>query len=555
MSVRVAVYARYSSDSQSEASIEDQVRLCRQRISAEGWSLEQVYRDAALSGASSFRPGYQAMLAAAREGGFDIVLAEALDRLSRDQEDIAGLYKRLKFAGIKLVTLAEGEISELHIGLKGTMNALFLKDLADKTHRGLRGRVAAGKSAGGLCYGYKALRQTDAHGAPVRGDRAIDEGEAQIIARIFRMFAEGHSPVAIAKALNAEALPGPEGRAWRDTTIRGHAARGTGILRNELYVGRLIWNRMRFIKDPATGKRISRMNPPEQWVTEDVPHLRIIEQELWIRVQTRLADMREAAGANDPDRPKFWENRRAQHILSGKVFCASCGGAMTSVGKHYLACSAARKQGICRNTAGIKRTTLESLVIDALRANLMQPEDVQEFVSAFTVEWNRIAAETGAQQAHDDATLIHVQRKIDRIIDAITEGLRTPDMKEKLEALAAQKAALESRTSNRRVPLPSMHPNLAEVYRAKVAGLQEAITASPDNAGVLERLRDLVDRVDIGPGPDRDQPEIVLTGALAAMLKLTMPATTALAASGHDLFLSSVKVVAGARFERAAFRL
>jgi site-specific DNA recombinase len=103
---------------------------------------------------------------------------------------------------------------------------------------------------------------------------------------------------------------------------------------------------------------------------------------------------------------------------------------MTSVGKHYLACSAAREQGICPNTTGIKRATLETLVIDALRANLMQPGDVQEFMSAFTVEWNRIAAETGAQQAHDDATLTNVQRKIDRIIDAITEGLRTPDMKE-----------------------------------------------------------------------------------------------------------------------------
>ena len=466
-----------------------------------------------------------------------------------------GSYKRLKFAGIKLVTLAEGEISELHIGLKGTMNALFLKDLADKTHRGLRGRITAGKSAGGLCYGYKTLRQTDAHGEAVRGDRAIDEGEAQTITRIFRMFAEGHSPVTIAKALNAEALPGPEGRAWRDTTIRGHAARGTGILRNELYIGRLVWNRMRFIKDPATGKRISRMNPPEQWVTEEVPHLRIIDQDLWSRVQTRLANMREAAGANNPDRPKFWENRRARHILTGKVFCAACGGAMTAVGKHYLACSAARKQGICSNTAGIKRATLETMVIDALRANLMQPEDVQEFISAFTVEWNRIAAEAGAQQAHDDATLSNVQRKIDRIIDAIAEGLRTPDMKEKLEALTAQKAALESRAANRRAPLPSLHPNLAEVYRTKVAGLQEAITASPDNAGVLERLRDLIDRVDIGPGADKDQPEIILTGALAALLKLTMPASTALAVSGHGLFLSSVKVVAGARFERAAFRL
>ncbi len=69
------------------------------------------------------------------------MLAEALDRISRDQADVATLYKQLKFAGVTIVTLAEGEISELHVGLKGTMNALFLKGLAMKTHRGLRGRV------------------------------------------------------------------------------------------------------------------------------------------------------------------------------------------------------------------------------------------------------------------------------------------------------------------------------------------------------------------------------------------------------------------------------
>ncbi len=66
----------------------------------------------------------------------DIVMAEALDRFSRDQEDTAGLFKRLTFAGVNIVTLAEGDITHLHVGLKGTMNALFLKDLADKTHRG-----------------------------------------------------------------------------------------------------------------------------------------------------------------------------------------------------------------------------------------------------------------------------------------------------------------------------------------------------------------------------------------------------------------------------------
>jgi DNA invertase Pin-like site-specific DNA recombinase len=77
-------------------------------------------------------------------GRFTHLYAEALDRLSRDQEDVAGLFKRLRHVDVTLITLSEGEISELHVGLKGTMNALFLKDLADKVRRGQRGRVGAG---------------------------------------------------------------------------------------------------------------------------------------------------------------------------------------------------------------------------------------------------------------------------------------------------------------------------------------------------------------------------------------------------------------------------
>lgn len=83
-------------------------------------------------------------------------------------------------------------------------------------------------------------------------------------------------------------MPGPRGRTWADTTIRDHHKRGTGILRNELYIGRLVWNRQRFLKDPETGKRIARMNPPERWVIEEVPDLQIIDQELWDRAHARL---------------------------------------------------------------------------------------------------------------------------------------------------------------------------------------------------------------------------------------------------------------------------
>ncbi len=129
MALRAVIYARYSSESQSKSSIDDQIRLCKERIAAQDWTLIDVYRDAAISGATTVRPGYQALIEDARNATFDVIVAEALDRLSRDQEDVAGLFKRMQFAGVRIITLAEGEISELHVGLKGTMNALFLKDL------------------------------------------------------------------------------------------------------------------------------------------------------------------------------------------------------------------------------------------------------------------------------------------------------------------------------------------------------------------------------------------------------------------------------------------
>src|SRR5688572_16794387 len=109
--MRAVIYARYSTDLQSAASIEDQLRLCRERIAREGWVLGEVYSDAGLSGASRFRPGYQQMLLDARSNAFDVVVAEALDRLSRDQEDTAALFKALSFADVQLITLSEGEIT------------------------------------------------------------------------------------------------------------------------------------------------------------------------------------------------------------------------------------------------------------------------------------------------------------------------------------------------------------------------------------------------------------------------------------------------------------
>ncbi len=239
----------------------------------------------AISGDSVIhRPGVRVLLEDARRGAFEIVIAEALDRISRDQAGVATLYKHLRFASVTIFTLSagEGEINELHVGLKGTMNALFLKDLAAKTHRGLRGRVEADKSGGRRSYGYDVVKLHDDAGEPIRGERRINEAEAEIVRRIFREFAQGTSPHAIARRLNKDGVPAPTaGKLWTDSSLRGHAGRGTGIVNNELYIGRQVWNRQRFLKNPDTGKRVARINPPEEWIVVEVPGLRILDDGLW----------------------------------------------------------------------------------------------------------------------------------------------------------------------------------------------------------------------------------------------------------------------------------
>jgi DNA invertase Pin-like site-specific DNA recombinase len=295
MKPRVALYARYSSDLQSAASIEDQLRLCEARAATEGWEIVNTYVDAAISGSSMMlRSGMQNLLQDALGGKFDIVLSESLDRLSRNLHDISGLHKQLESAGVRIFTLSEGEITTMHVGLKDTMSELFLKDLADKTRRGLRGKVENGKSGGGISYGYTVPKKFDALGQAIKGEREIDEEQAAIIRRSFEDYAHANtSPKTIAAQLNHEGIPSPSRKGWTQSTINSNRRRGTGILNNELYIGEMVWNRQRFIKNPNTGKRVARLNPEREWVRQEVPALRIIPQELWEAAKSRQAKLDE----------------------------------------------------------------------------------------------------------------------------------------------------------------------------------------------------------------------------------------------------------------------
>ena len=121
--LKAVIYARFSTDMQRDASIEDQIRLYKEYAARQGIKVVATYSDRATSGASLMRSGIQSLLRDAGTGSFDLVLAEALDRLSRNQADIAGLYQRLQFQGRTIETVSEGSISELHIGLNVNRHA------------------------------------------------------------------------------------------------------------------------------------------------------------------------------------------------------------------------------------------------------------------------------------------------------------------------------------------------------------------------------------------------------------------------------------------------
>ncbi|MGQ3671005.1 recombinase family protein [Xanthobacter sp. TB0136] len=436
--MKVAIYARYSSDNQRDASIADQLRMCRLHAEKQGWHIVEEYTDHAISGASLLRPGIQAMISDAARGRFDLILSEAMDRLSRDQEDIAGIFKRMSYADVKIITLSEGEVTHLHVGLKGTMNALFLKDLADKTRRG---RVEAGKSSGGNAYGYDVVRKLDANGESVRGDRTVNEGQANVVRRIFRDYAAGKSAKTIAFALNRESIPAPSGGDWGFSTINGNSKRGNGILNNEMYVGKIVWNRQRFIKDPDSGKRQARPNPEEDWVIQEAPELRILDDALWQAVKTRQARNRIAPDAKgQPDVARVNTRRRPKYLFSGLTKCACCGGGYSMISAPLIGCSTARNKGACDNRVNTRREELESRVLNALRNRMLDPKIFAAFCDAYTREINRLRMEACAHIDAAQSEIGRIDREVQKLMDLyLKDALSVDDVKERGDRLRARR--------------------------------------------------------------------------------------------------------------------
>ena len=231
-SPRIAVYGRHSTDKQNPSSSQDQVEACQKLIDYLGGTVVDTFLDAEVSGYRRNRPGLQRMLTAVERGQLDIIVAESLDRLARDSEDIAWLAKKLTYHQVRIHTVAENEIDEIKIGVASLLGSLFLSNLQKKTVRGMEAAVLAGRFAGGRAYGYRLVDKVDTRGQRIKGLLEISPEQADIVEQIFADFSAGMSAIQIAKKLNMAGIPGPRGGQWNASTIRGDPKKAVGILNN-----------------------------------------------------------------------------------------------------------------------------------------------------------------------------------------------------------------------------------------------------------------------------------------------------------------------------------
>jgi DNA invertase Pin-like site-specific DNA recombinase len=512
--MRTAIYARYSDrERQKESSIDQQFRLLRDRAESEGWEVVRSYEDKGLTGANRFRAGLQELIAAIHAREFDILLTESIDRLSRDQEDIAYLFKRCRHNGIQIITLLEGEISELHIGLKGTMSALYLKDLGRRTHRGLEQRALEGESTGGRSYGYQIETRFDAKkGRRVGGIITINPDEAAIVKRIFVEYRGGKSPRKIALDLNAEGIPAQSGRAWTASTINGNRQRATGVLNNELYIGRKVWGKQSFFKDPDTGRETGRLNDESTWIRAEVPHLRIIDDELWESVKAYQGEL--------DRKPTVRDKKRPQKLFSFLLKCGDCGGGMSKISATQYGCSAARNKGTCANRLTISERKLEASVLGSLDSQLMQPELCEFFCAAYAERTNQRCRDDHSARDSNRAELERTERSIDKLVHAIKSGIDPSLIKDEINGLQKRKLVLEA-ALNDAPPAPVfIHPNMAARFHVAIQNLIARLNDPKHRQGSAEMLRSVIDKIVLRPNKTRSALVVDLQGSLRGILEL-----------------------------------
>lgn len=492
---RAAIYARFSSDQQNDRSIGDQIALCRDLCTREGMAVVSTFEDRAISGAGAInRPGFQELMRAAEARLFDIIVAEDMDRLFRDQADYHTARKHLDHLGVAIHT-ASGKVGKLDGALRALMSEMYIENLVLHTRRGLEGVIRDGRHAGGRAFGYRAVL-----GKP--GELAIVEEEAETVREIFDRYIAGETPRAIAQDLNKRGMRPARGRLWNASTINGNVSRGGGMILNDLYAGRIVWNKVRMIKDPVTRKRLSRPNAKDQYRIVEAPHLRIVDDATFGAAQAIKAQRRHNATPTGVQKA-----RAPKRVFSGLIKCGSCGGGMASIGSDAkgvrLQCTTHRESGSCSNSRRVYLDHIEGLALDGLRQHLAHPAVITEFVDAYNAERKRLKKEAGAERDRAERRLGEIEREIKRIVDFIVKGMATDALIPRMNKLEAERKTLGARLEEAKEAdnVIALHPKALDRYKRAVVELANELKFG--TPAEFATIRELVTAIVVHASPSR----------------------------------------------------
>jgi site-specific DNA recombinase len=513
--MKVAIYTRYSSENQSEKSIDDQVRVCKNYIQANEMTVEDahIYVDEAISGSIINRPGLSALERAAENKEFEAVVVDDLSRLSRSNHQMLTMVLKFNYLQVKIISVSDGIVtgddnSKLGVQIRGLINELYLDDLKKKTMRGLEGQKIRGFSTGENVYGYHTkpvgeLKLNRKGQAKYEGmAHRINPDEADIIKRIYKEFVSCKSIAKIVKGLNEDKVPTKRGHSggWNTSTV-------SRILKNEKYIGHWIWRKYKSIRDPMTGK-IKKVSRSEK---EQLPaykeDLIIIDNDTWQKAQKRWQELNGTfpvrKGSNKGQ--KSYIHANPVHLLSGIMRCQLCDGAIVLIsgkGGGYYGCYNAKRK-TCSNTLLVPRKRIENTIISELKEKILTLENLEyvyKNLEKFTVKGlNEVPEIMKKKKLQHEKLAAEIQNYLNFIKSgnfskAVSEALKEAETKG--DALKQEIASLEFQKQNTFKPPPK------EWINHRLEKLHETLSKNTASSALV--LKELLGPIQLEPIADED---------------------------------------------------
>lgn len=456
---KAVIYARYSSHSQTEQSIEGQLHDNHAWAKQNGVTVIGEYIDRAITGTKDARPDFQRMIEDAAKRQFEMIIVWKLDRFARNRYDSAIYKARLKKYGVRVVSAKEnitdapeGIILE---GLLESMAEYYSANLSQNVKRGLRESAEKGNFCGGLIpYGYKVV------------DKKLvpDEKAAPVIRYVFEEYAKGKSKKEIIDELNRRGVRNRNGNPLTYTSFQ-HALHLTTYIGQHVYKGQVV----------------------EGCATP------LVTQEVFDKVQERLEKVAHAPAA---------AKAKILYLLQGKIFCGICGAPMfgesgkshTGAIHSYYACYTRKRKHACVKK-NERRDPLENFILRQTADYILTPSHTKKIARAVVQEYNKEFSASRVEEV--EKAISRIDAETEKLVDALIDAPKVAHKKiyERMELLEAQRREFETDAAKLRVAM-SLSLTEREViawmntFRAGTPSDHAAVPAAPADPDTARRLID-----------------------------------------------------------------